>query len=87
MDNLRKLTSDFECTTLENGLRKPEKTWITFLDAGFEEHWLPLTDWDGNDIFWSTDNIKIAKTIAHQKFGNKFDLILSLQANSAIKKK
>jgi len=68
MDNLRKLQSDFQCTTLENGLRQPEKVWITFLHAGWEKHWLPLTDWDGNDIFWSSDNVKIAKKIAHKKF-------------------
>jgi|TARA_R100000084_G_scaffold108195_4_gene70270 hypothetical protein len=75
MENLRKLSSDFECTILDNGLRQPEKTWITFLHAGFEENWLPLTDWDGNDIFWSTDNMRIAKKIAHEKFGGaKFGL-------------
>tara|TARA_R110002020_G_scaffold297590_1_gene513352 strand:+ start:233 stop:508 length:276 start_codon:yes stop_codon:yes gene_type:complete len=75
MDKLRKLQSDFECTTLENGLRQPQKTWITFLHAGFEKNWLPLTDWDGNDIFWSTDNTRISKIIANQKFGGaKFGL-------------
>ena len=75
MDKLRKLTSDFECTTLDNGLRQPEKVWITFLHAGFNKHWLPLTDWEDNEIFWSTDNVRIAKKIATEKFpGCKFGL-------------
>ncbi len=70
MDKLRKLKSDFECTTLDNGLRQPETTWITFINEGWQEHWLPLTDFDGNPIFWSTDNMRIAKVIAHKKFPN-----------------
>ena len=75
MENLRKNHSDFECEILKNGLRLPEKVWITFLHSGFQKSWIPLTDWDGNDIFWSTDNVKIAKKIAHQKFGGaKFGL-------------
>jgi len=61
-------TSDFQCTKHENGLLQPETTWITFIHAGWQEHWLPLTDWDGNPIFWSTDNMRIAKKIAHEKF-------------------
>ena len=69
MDKLRILDSDFQCKTHDNGLRQPEKVWITFLHAGWQKHWLPLTDWNDNDIFWSTDNVKIAKQIAHEKFG------------------
>lgn len=57
----------------EKGIIVPEKVWITFLHNGFEKIWIPLTDWDGNQLFWISGNNQ-AKKIAAEKFGCSFGL-------------
>tara|TARA_R100000734_G_scaffold14116_1_gene10425 strand:- start:162 stop:422 length:261 start_codon:yes stop_codon:yes gene_type:complete len=56
------------------GIIVPEKVWITFLNNGFQKEWIPLTDWQGNQLFWSDELIDQIKKIAGEKFGVSFGL-------------
>jgi hypothetical protein len=58
----------------------PSKVWITFLNNGFEKHWLPLMHFvDGveQQMVWSTDDIgtnpmikrTAAENFPHLKWG------------------
>jgi|TARA_R100000482_G_C5079139_1_gene125168 hypothetical protein len=58
----------------DKGIIVPEKVWITFLNNGFQEFWMPLTDWDGNQLFWIDGLQTQAKKIAAQKFDCKFGI-------------
>lgn len=58
----------------EQGIIVPEKVWITFLHNGFEKFWMPLTDWEGNQLFWIDGPQTQAKKIAFEKFNCKFGI-------------
>ena len=55
----------------------PSKVWITFLNNGFEKHWLPLMHFvDGveEQMVWSSDDIgtnPIIKQTAAENFPNQ----------------
>ena len=65
-------TSTFRTRTLENGTVVPEKVWIMFFQNS--TGWLPLQDWDGNQLFWRLDENgktdSLIKKIAHEKFSD-----------------
>ena len=65
-------TSTFRTRTLQNGTVVPEKVWIMFFHNS--TGWLPLQDWDGNQLFWSLDeNGKThpqIKKMAFEKFSD-----------------
>ena len=70
------MESTFRVTTrkTEQGTIVPEKVWVTFLHNGFQKFWMPLTDWDGNQLFWIDGPQDQAKRIAAEKFGCKFGI-------------
>tara|TARA_R100001480_G_scaffold104305_1_gene107076 strand:+ start:1323 stop:1592 length:270 start_codon:yes stop_codon:yes gene_type:complete len=61
-----------EIMTLHEINTAKEKVWITFLDNGFEEFWMPLTDWEGNQLLWCQK--RQAKKVASEKFSCKWGL-------------
>jgi len=45
-------TATFQTKTLKNGTILPQKVWIEFFH---NSGWLPLEDWDGNQLLWMLD--------------------------------
>jgi hypothetical protein len=64
----------FRTKQTEQGTIVPEMVWITFLNNGFQKEWLPLTDWNNNQLFWSDELTNQFKKIACEKFGISFGL-------------
>lgn len=64
----------FRTKQTEQGIIVPEMVWITFLNNGFQKEWLPLTDWNNNQLFWSDELTNQFKKIAGEKFGVSFGL-------------
>lgn len=64
-------TSTFRTRTLQDGIIVPQKVWITF---SHNSGWLPLEDWDGNQLFWVLNekgNLHPSiKQMAKEKFPN-----------------
>ena len=52
MDTIENFSSTFRIRKLENGTIVPQKVWIMFFS---NSGWLPLEDWDGNQLFWMLD--------------------------------
>ena len=72
----------FTASRTNQGIEKPEITWITLFDNGWQEIWFELKDENNDFIFWNTNNAFIAKKIATELFpGRKFGLSPCNQKN------